>query len=49
MVEIDNIENEIEQCRRLSLDNKTVTYDLNNGINFSDIKKTTKTLAKSSI
>ncbi len=46
MAEKDNIENEIEQCRRLSLDNKTVTYDLNNGINFSDIKKTTKALAK---
>ena len=45
MAERDNIENEIEQCRRPSLDNKTVAYDLS-GINFSDIKKTTKALAK---
>lgn len=45
MAEIDNIENEIEQCRKPSQDNKTVTYDLS-GINFSDVKKTTKALAK---
>lgn len=45
MSKIDNIENEIEQCRRTSMDNKTVTYDLSN-INFSDIKKTTKALAR---
>lgn len=45
MNEIDNIENEIEQCRSSSLDNKTVTYDLSS-INFSDVKKTTRALAK---
>ena len=46
MAKTDNIENEIEHCRKPSLDNNTVTYDLNSGINFSNIKKTTKALAK---
>ncbi len=45
MAEKDNIENEIEQCRRPSINNKTVTYDLSN-IDFSDVRKTTKALAK---
>ncbi len=45
MVKIDDIEDEIKKCRSISTDNKTVTYDLSN-IDFSDVKKTTRALAK---